>query len=117
VNEEDVRRQVRRVQVEVGVDLGLALGHKTVARVVAKAALPLGRVDQTHELVPSSGLADRSEPGVEEKGAGQGLLAGDLKALTVEEGAAAAPGRVEIARDRIVDDADRDLAVLLEGDQ
>ncbi len=54
---------------------------------------------------------------MQEKGAGKAALAGDLQALAVEEGAGTAAGRVEIAGDRIVDDADGDLAVLLEGDQ
>ena len=42
---------------------------------------------------------------------------GDTEPLAVEEGAAAAARGVELAGDGIVDDADRDLAMLLERDQ
>src|SRR5262245_25695442 len=104
LDQELARRQVPRLQIELGVDLGLALGDQAVARVVPEAALTLGGVDQPHELVPAPGLANRPEPGVQEKRVRQAPLPGYANTLAVQEGAGAAAGCVEIARHRIVDD-------------
>src|SRR5438132_13997078 len=51
------RREVPGLEIDLDVHLRLALGHQRVAEIVAKAALTLGGVDETHDAVPDAGLA------------------------------------------------------------
>src|SRR2546428_821321 len=99
LDEELARRQIPGLQILLGIDLGLALGDEAVARVVAESPLPVGRVDEPHELRPAPGPADGAQARVHEESAGEIALGGDRDALAVEESAGTPAGRVEIAGD------------------
>src|SRR5712691_8203302 len=111
------RRQVPWLQVELGVDLRLAGGDERVAEIVAEAALAQRAVDQSCEAVPPARLADDAEPRMQERRLLERARRRHTDALAIQECAAAAPGRVHLVGDRIVDDTGRDLSRLLEADQ
>jgi len=89
----------------------------SATRVIAEAALAIGGIDEAHEAVPPAGAPHEVEAGVDELGLAQLGDVRDADALAVQEGAAATSSGEELARDGIVDDADRDLARLLTRDE
>src|SRR5439155_11447242 len=65
------RGEVPRFQVNLGVDLRLALGEQPVAEVLAEPPLAAGGVDETDEAAPVARLADEPEARVQERGAAE----------------------------------------------
>src|SRR2546425_12936775 len=58
--------EVPGLEVELRIDLGLALGDEPVAEGVTEAPLAARRVDEPHEAVPVAALADDTQPRVHE---------------------------------------------------
>src|SRR5262249_15834260 len=116
--EEDLhRREVPGLEIDLDVDLGLALRDETVAVVVTEATRRGARIHQPDEAVPVSGLAEDAEAGGGDGGRAQGGRVGGGDPLAVAERALTFPGGVEVAGDRVIDDAGRDFTALLERDQ
>src|SRR5207247_9304699 len=116
-DEERAGRHSPGLQIDLGVDLGLALGHEAVADVVAEAALAIGGVDQTDEAVPVTRPPQQAEARVDQMGLTDPGHVGDANALAVEERAPAPAPRVDLTGQRIVDDTARDLARFLQRDR
>src|SRR5262249_58487344 len=95
------------LEIQLEVQLGLALGHERIAKVVAEAALTIGRVDEAHEAVPPPRAPHHVEARVNELGPPQLGHVRHADALAVQECAAAATRGVQLAGDGLVDGTEK----------
>ena len=116
--DDDLRSgEVPGLEVELRVDLGLACRDEPVAQVVAEAPLALRRVDEPGEAVPVATLPDDAQPRVHEEAPAELAHVRDPEALAVPVRPRTPTGGIDLGRHRVMDDAHRDFATLLQCDQ